>query len=282
MKYYEPMSLHTSFGIGGEAEVMAVPKDMEDLIHILRIVKKEGMPSLILGGGTNLLVRDGGIQGIVINMRELDNISVKGSMLEVEAGVPLPRLLNHTIEKGLTGLEFVAGIPGTLGGAIIMNAGTKEGEMKDVIESVTILDEGGKVKEVPKDALGFEYRSTGIRGTVLKAMVRLEMGNRGLLVERVKRSMLHRRKTQPLSYKSAGCIFKNPQGMAAGALIEVVGLKGYSLGAAQVSDAHANFIINKGGATAKDVLSLIEFIRKKVKREKGIDLELEVKVVGVD
>ena len=282
MKYYEPMSLHTSFGIGGEAEVMAVPKDMEDLIHILRIVKKEGMPSLILGGGTNLLVRDGGIQGIVINMRELNNISVKGSMLEVEAGVPLPRLLNHTIEKGLTGLEFAAGIPGTLGGAIIMNAGTKEGEMKDVVESVTILDEGGKVKEVPKDALGFEYRSTGIRGTVLKTMVRLEMGNRGLLVERVKRIMLQRRKTQPFSCKSAGCIFKNPQGMSAGALIEVVGLKGYSLGAAQVSDVHANFIINKGGATAKDVLSLIGFIREKVKREKGIDLELEVKVVGVD
>ncbi len=281
VRYYEPMGLHTSFGIGGEAEVLVIPEDMKDLIHILQIVKSENIPHFILGGGTNLLVRDGGIPGAVIKTEGLNKISVKGLILEVEAGVPLPRLLNQAIGKGLAGLEFAAGIPGTLGGAIVMNAGTKEQEMKDVVDSVTILD-NGKVREIPKEAIGFEYRSSKIKGIVLKSLIRLEKGNRGTLVERVKEIILHRRKTQPLSHKSAGCIFKNPPGMSAGALIEAIGLKGYSLGAAQVSEVHANFIINKGGATAKDVLSLIDLIREKVKREKGIDLELEVKLVGVD
>lgn len=289
----EPMSRHTSFRIGGPADFFVVPLDREDLSNLIRELKAKGLPFFILGGGTNLLVRDGGVRGVVVSMERLVGIesersyrSIGGtfSVLRAEAGAPLPRLLAFTVEKSLTGLEFATGIPGTVGGAICMNAGTAKGEIGDVVDSVTMLTPDGVPVTKNREDMEFGYRTSNVpKGyVVVEARLVLRSDNREKIKLRIHEIMEARKKTQPLGFPNAGSIFKNPLDESAGRLIDTAGLKGMTIGGAQISDRHANFIINKGNATARDVLALMEAVQEKVLEVHGIRLEPEIKVIGED
>jgi UDP-N-acetylmuramate dehydrogenase len=233
-------------------------------------------------GGTNLLVRDGGIRGIVVRLTKLDRVEEhQGGLLYVEGGVGMPRLLKHALQRKLAGLEFAAGIPGTLAGSVVMNAGTRLGEMQDVVERVRMVTPAGAIRELSADEVGFGYRRTRLpRGIVVGAWVRLRWDPKSRIDSVVKDSLLRRKATQPLALPNAGCVFKNPGGDPAGLLIEAAGLKGAQVGDAQVSTLHANFIVNRGRATARDVLSLIRKVGQTVEQTSGVTLQLEVRIVG--
>ncbi len=289
----EPLCHHTSFGIGGPADILAYPADREDLIVLIKEMRKQGLPYFILGSGTNLLVRDGGIRGAVISLRNLNRIrterefrSVGGSFaaLSSEAGASLAKLLAFALEEGLTGLEFAAGIPGTVGGAICMNAGTTAGEIGDIIDSVTLLSPGGELLSRDRDEMRFGYRTSSIPDghLVLDAKIILRRGDKAKVQARVNELMDKRKQRQPLGLPNAGSIFKNPLAEPAGKLIESVGLKGKTIGGAQVSEKHANFIVNRGKATAADVLALMRVVEQTVLEVRGIRLEPEIKVIGED
>jgi UDP-N-acetylmuramate dehydrogenase len=281
-----PMSEYTSLRIGGNADVMAFPQDEGDLKDILSFAEAKDFPVFILGAGTNLLVRDGGIRGIVINISEgFKEIAwQEDARAAVGAGVKLSELLNACREKGLSGLEFSAGIPGTVGGAVMMNAGAFGGEMKDVIEGVEVLGRKGKKAFIPASELGFSYRKTEVpKGSVvIRAHMVFTKSTPEAVGERVKAIAEKRKGTARIAYPNAGSIFKNPEGLFAGRLIEEAGFKGAVSGDAQVSDVHANYIVNTGAARAKDVLALMALIRDKVYSLKGVVLEPEIKVVGED
>ena len=285
---HEPMVRHTSMKIGGPADALVVPRDLEDLRRLVLGAKREGVPLFLLGG-TNLIVRDGGIRGIVVKLNRLQKVTRigQGSGIEeglyAEAGISFPKLSQHALKLGLSGLEFACGIPGTLGGAIVMNAGTHEGEIADVLEALRIMDFEGDVKDHRKGELEFGYRRSRLpQGIIVGAFLKLKGAPRDEIRSRMDLSLNHRRKTQPLHLPNAGCIFKNPSGDSAGRLIDELRLKGHRVGDAEVSDKHANFIVNRGRATAADVLSLIHEIRQRVKEEKGIEMDLEVMIVGED
>ncbi len=289
IRYGEPMKNYTSFKIGGVADIMVFPQDLHDLSNILKIAEEERISVFILGKGTNILVKDSGVRGIVVNLQRFDKIMVVSeedndeTLLFAEAGVSLLRLLNFAATHNLSGLEFASGIPGSVGGAIFMNAGSFDGEIKDVIKSVRMMKMDGEVIEIDRNDIKFSYRNTRLpKGIILGGAFGLHRGNNKKIKDKMKRLMEIRKGTQPVGAPSAGSIFKNPEGIAAGEVIELVGLKGFRIGDAEVSMKHANFIVNKGKALAKDVLSLINIVREKVKKEKGINLELEVKVVGED
>lgn len=287
------MSRHTSFRIGGPADFFVVPQDTEDLFDLIRELKTIGLPFFILGGGTNLLVRDGGVRGVVVSMKRLDAVesersyrSIGGtfSVLRAEAGTPLPRLLAYTVEKSLTGLEFATGIPGTVGGAVCMNAGTARGEIGDVIDSVTMLTPDGELITRNREDMGFGYRTAGVpKGhVVIEARLVLRLDNRNKIRLRIREIIEARKKTQPYGFPNAGSIFKNPLDESAGRLIDTAGLKGLAIGGAQISDKHANFIVNTGNATARDVLALMAAVQEKVLEIHGVKLEPEIKIIGED
>jgi UDP-N-acetylmuramate dehydrogenase len=289
----ESLSLHTSFGIGGPADILAYPADRDDLILLLREIRKRGLKYFIMGSGTNLLVKDKGFRGAVICLKRMTAIkilreyrSIGGAfaVVSAEAGALLAKLLSFSVEEGLTGLEFSAGIPGTVGGAVCMNAGTAAGEMGDVVESVTMLLPDGVLVTRGRDEMGFGYRASSVPEghLVLEASAVLRREDKGRIAARLKDLMDRRKQSQPVGLPSAGSVFKNPQEESAGKLIEQAGLKGKTVGGAQVSEKHANFIVNRGKATASDVLKLMEIVTQKVLEVHGVRLEPEIKIIGED
>jgi UDP-N-acetylmuramate dehydrogenase len=293
MKLQEPMSGHTSYRIGGVADALVTPVDRQDLAALLQEMRDQRLPCLVLGGGTNLLVRDGGFRGVVISLKKMAAIgifreyrSLGGSfaVIHVEAGAMLARLLSFSAERGLTGLEFATGIPGTVGGAVCMNAGTAQGEIGDIIDTVTLVAPDGELILRNREEMGFGYRTANIPAdhVVSDIKIILRHGDAGQIKARVKQIMAGRKDKQPWGLPSAGSVFKNPQDESAGKLIESAGLKGLAVGGAQVSEKHANFIVNRGNAKATDVLQLMEIIKEKVLEMHQIRLEPEIKIVGED
>jgi len=278
-----PMRQFTSMQVGGPADSLLFPRDVNELKKVVRYARRKKIPLLILGRGTNLVVRDRGIRGWVISLAQgMKKIQMDGEVVDAEAGLPLQRLVQFSVRKGLTGLEPFFGIPGTVGGGLAMNAGAWGSELKDVLLSVTLMKEDGEIVERSRSRLRFSYRGLAIPSSwiILKGRFKLKMGKRGEILGRVRSYSEMRRKRQPLDYPSAGSVFKNPEEGPAGKWIEEAGLKGFRIGRAMVSERHANFIINLGKAKAEEVIRLMEFVEKKVYEGKGISLEREVKVVG--
>lgn len=276
-----PLAALTSLCIGGPADALVSPEDVHDVCRIVRQAQTARVPIMVMGG-TNLLVRDGGIRGIVLSLANLAAIEKEDDRLVfAEAGARMPVLLGFAVHHGLSGLEWAAGIPGTVGGAVVMNAGTKLGEMQDCVDAIQMVDSEGRLVTHAAAAVGFAYRSVSLpEGVVVGAWLRLTPASRETIDSRTKSYLQYRKQSQPLSQPNAGSVFKNPQGTTAGRLIEEAGLKGYRVGDAQVSTKHANFIVNLGQARSADVLRLIETIQREVSRQAGIMLELEWKVVG--
>ena len=272
---------YTSFKIGGPADVVVEPADIEDVCLVVQQARARKIPLFVLGG-TNLLIRDGGIRGIVVSLVRLRAIKeAPGSVLYAEGGVGMPTLIGYAIRHSLAGLEWAAGIPGTVAGCVVMNAGTKLGEMKDSVKAVRMVNMKGQVVDVEAAQVRFEYRQALLpRGIVVGVWVQLKQGVRSE-IERVVKDYLHfRRDTQPLAMPSAGCVFKNPPNGSAGRLIEAAGLKGARVGDAEVSMKHANFMVNRGQARAADVMALIGKVRSAIRRQAGVRLDLELKIVG--
>lgn len=281
VRFNAPLSEYTSFRIGGPADVLVEPADVEDVIRLVKQTHEQKLPLFVLGG-TNLLVRDKGIRGVVVSLAKLRAIKEEsGSVLYAEGGVGMPTLIGHAIRRSLAGLEWAAGIPGTVAGCVVMNAGTRLGEMKDSVKAVRVVLPNGEVLDCPAESIPFEYRRASLPvGIVVGVWLQLRPGVRADIEKVVKDYLRYRRETQPLTLPSAGCVFKNPANDSAGRVVEAAGLKGISVGDAYVSTKHANFIVNQGRATATDVLALIKKIRAQVARKTGVKLELELKLVG--
>ena len=279
----EPMSRHTTFRVGGPAEMMFFPASVQELVQALRIAREAGVETHVVGNGSNLLVRDGGIRGLTIVLGEhFSDVRVEGTMLHAQAGVLLSKAAVVAQEAGLTGLEFASGIPGTLGGGCAMNAGAYGGQMSDVLVSAEVLLDG-EVKTLSLEEMQMGYRTTlPLRkgGIVLSASFRLREGDKEEILACMRDLNARRRDKQPLNMPSAGSTFKRPEGHFAGALIEGCGLKGCTIGGAQVSEKHAGFVVNTGSASAQDILDLIAHIQRVVKQETGVELEPEVKMMG--
>ena len=280
----EPMSMHCSFRIGGEVSAMAFPSSPYEAEELCRHLVRMGIKPFVMGNGTNLLVTDNPLHRFIIktgdNMRGL---SFDGeSSICADCGVSLSRLANYAAKKGLSGLEFAHGIPGTLGGAVSMNAGAYGGEMKDVVASTNVLNRRLKVIKFEGAEHEFAYRRSVFTGTdniILSCELHLTPGDPGEIKSRIKELDEKRKNSQPLDKPSAGSTFKRPSTGYAAALIEQSGLKGFAIGGAQVSEKHAGFIVNRGGATFKDVMRLIDYVRETVLRKTGIELELEIKII---
>ncbi|MBT9134140.1 MAG: UDP-N-acetylenolpyruvoylglucosamine reductase [Firmicutes bacterium] len=286
LSFDEPMNRHTSFRIGGPADALFVPRDTYELKRALKGAQELGIGVTVIGNGSNLLVRDGGIRGLVIKLSgTLDYVHVLGTSLRAGSGVLLSTLAHLAVEAGLAGFEFAAGIPGTLGGALNMNAGAYDGEMKDVVSAVRALTLAGEEVELKGEELDFGYRHSALKARALvavEATLSLVAGDRETSLARIAELNRLRREKQPIALPSAGSIFKRPPGQFAGRLIEQAGLKGCRIGDAEVSPLHAGFIVNIGNATARDVLDLIFHVQSRVREQSGILLEPEVRVVGED
>ncbi len=284
VKIEEPMAKHTTFRIGGPAQYMVMPQTVEELGQVLVLCKAEQVPFFIVGHGSNLLVSDKGMTGVVIVLdQNFSQLSIQGTTVKAMAGAMLGRIGLAARDAGLTGFEFAAGIPGTLGGAIMMNAGAYGGEMKDIVQSVQLMDSDGNLSERTCEEMEFSYRHSAIEGTdyvVIGATLTLQPGDVSAITQRMEELASARREKQPLEYPSAGSTFKRPKGYFAGKLIMDAGLAGYQVGGAQVSEKHCGFVINKGGATATDVMRLIEDVRQKVKDTFQVELEPEVRLTG--
>lgn len=278
-----PMKKYTSIKVGGPADCLLFPKSIKELKRVILHARRKRIPVFILGRGTNLLVLDRGIRGWVVSLTQgMKRVRMDGEVLEAEAGCSLQQVVQYSIQKGLTGLEPFSGIPGTVGGGLAMNAGAWGMEMRDVIHSVTFMNEKGEVVERPRSRLRFSYRKLAVPRSwiILNGRFHLKKGRKEESLERVKSFLRMRKRAQPLDSPSAGSIFKNPKEGPAGKWIDESGLKGFRIGQAMVSKRHANFIINLGKASAEEVLRLIEWVERRVYEEKGISLEREVKVVG--
>ena len=287
VKFMEPMKNHTSLRIGGPADVFAMPQDVFSLINMHTALKRNKIPVFPLGGGTNILVRDRGIEGVVVSSRSFRRIGVVSRdsshlYVTVEAGALLQRLVHYTKENGYSGIEGLAGIPGTVGGAISGNAGAFGCEIKDVLVSVEIMDTEGKIEKVKADQIAFRYRSSGILPGefILSAEIKLTAGNTEEVSSRIENFLKIKKEKQPIWEASAGCVYKNPSGLSAGKLIDEAGCKGMSVGDVEVCNLHANFFVNKGGANASDFIVLMEKVADRVKGKFGILLEPEIKIVG--
>ncbi len=280
----EPMKKHTTFKIGGTADWFLVPQNKTQLKELVLKVKEQKIPFFVLGNGSNLLVGDNGIRGVVICLgKQMDNIEICGTECCVESGALLSKTANATQRAGLSGLEFASGIPGSVGGAIFMNAGAYEHEMKEIIKTVEYMDKNGEIFTISNEKCDFGYRTSIFSKNdyiVLSAVLSLKEDSPEEIKKRMDDYTNRRTSKQPLEKPSAGSVFKRPAGYFAGALIEKSGLKGYQIGGAQVSEKHAGFIINTGNATAKDVLDLVEHIKKVVFENFGVMLETEVKMIG--
>lgn len=284
IKYDEPLKNHTSLRIGGPADVFCSPGNIEDLKKVVSISKKYNIPFLVIGNGTNLLILDSGIRGLVINLnKSFKKIVFSDKIVKVGAGVSLVYLSKIALKREMSGLEFACNIPGTLGGAIINNAGFKGNCMADVVQNVTFLTGENKVEKTSKSNLNFNYRECNLECKsviILEATLLLKKVNKEEIELKIKENIKIRETKQPLHKLNAGSIFRNPPGYYAGELVEKVGAKGLSRGKAEVSLKHANFIVNNGGASAREILYLIEEIEKRVKKNFGIKLEREIEILG--
>lgn len=279
----EPMSRHTTFKIGGNADVFIRPRKEDELIFAAGAARRENVPYFICGKGSDLLVSDGGIEGAVICLDKMRGIGIDGNKVTAAAGQSVQSLCSALCKAGLSGLEFAYGIPGTVGGAVYMNAGAYGGEIKDCIISARYLDKSGDIKEIKAEDMLLSYRKSVFQengGIILSATFRFEYGDPEEIMAEMNGYLLKRKAKQPLTMPSAGSVFRRPEGNFAGTLIEKSGLKGERCGGAMVSEKHAGFIVNTGGATSKDVKTLIEKIQKKVLEDSGVALRREVIFVG--
>ena len=283
----ESMKKHTSFKTGGNADILVKPKNIDEIISLINYFKENNIEYLVIGNGTNLLVKDGGIRKAIIKIgKSFGNYEVNGEYITASSGCPIIALSKLATQNSLSGLEFACGIPGTLGGAIKMNAGCFKGQMSDIVCSTKYLDEKGNICEIKNEEHEFDYRSSVFHKNnklvILESTLKLTKGNIDEIKEKVEYNNNFRREKQPINFPSAGSSFKRPEGYFPGKLIEDCGLKGYTIGGAQVSTLHANFIVNIGGATSKDILDLCKYVQDKVFEEFNVKLEMEIEVVGED
>ena len=280
----EPMRKHTTFRIGGPADFYLCPHSAKEIQKAVAICREEELQYFILGNGSNLLVSDQGYRGVVIQLwKNVSDILVEGCRIRAKAGASLAKIAGEALEEGLTGMEFAAGIPGTLGGAVVMNAGAYGGEMKDILQEVLVMDEQGEIFTLIKEELHLGYRTSIIKEKgyiVLAAALELKPGDRKEIKEKMDELKQRRVEKQPLDMPSAGSTFKRPEGYFAGKLIMDAGLRGFSVGGAQISEKHCGFVVNTGKATANDVLTLIREVQKRVRDKFGVELETEVKFLG--
>ena len=279
----EPMMKHTSFRAGGAAEWFVIPETVEELKAVLAVCKKADIPWYVIGNGSNLLVSDEGYPGVIISTEKFDKLEIEGNTVTAGAGVILSKVANMAHKSGLTGLEFAAGIPGSVGGACVMNAGAYGSEMKHVLKTVTVLTKAGEVATLPAEELELGYRTSAIPKAgyfVLEAEMELKEGNQEEIRALMDDLAFRRKDKQPLEFPSAGSTFKRPEGYFAGKLIQDANLRGYQVGGAQVSEKHCGFVINAGGATAADVMQLMQDVSEKVEMQFGVALEPEVKRIG--
>ncbi len=279
----EPLARYTTFRIGGEADYYVEPGDIEDVLNIVKYANAHSIPFYTMGNGSNILISDDGIKGIVINLESAFNyLKIENGLVIAGAGVKLAKFVDFCIQNNLSGVEMLAGIPATVGGALIMNAGCYGGETADFVTEVKLI-KNEKLKTFAKEDCGFSYRNSDLKGTVvLEASFKLNDGDKEELNRRRKEFILHRNQSQPVEIPNAGCIFKNPKDNKAAKLIDECGLKGTKSGGAMVSTKHANFIVNYDNATAHDVIELVKIIKNTVHEKTGIDLEMEVKLVGFE
>ncbi|HOK62323.1 MAG TPA: UDP-N-acetylmuramate dehydrogenase [Soehngenia sp.] len=286
IRYNELMKNHTSFKIGGPADIFIIPNSMEELINAIKIAREAKIPYFIMGNGTNLLVKDGGIRGVVIKVNSnIDKLTVEGEKITAQAGALLSNTSKFALENNLTGMEFASGIPGTVGGAVMMNAGAYNGEMKDIVSKVTVLTKDNEIVTYTNEEMNFGYRKSRVieeELVVLEVEFSLKRGEYEDIFYRMQDLNEKRTSKQPLELPSAGSTFKRPEGHFAGQLIDKAGLRGLRYKDAQVSQKHCGFIVNLGNATYKDISTLIKVVQKTVKDVHGVDLELEIKVVGED
>lgn len=265
--------------VGGPAEYFVEPRSVEELAAVVRCCAETGVPCRVLGSGSNLLVRDEGVSGVVLRLTEesFGEITIEGTVVKVGAGVLLSHVISHSVRGGLVGLETLVGIPGTVGGALRGNAGGRSGDVGQNVQSVTVMTGSGEQFTRSEDELSFGYRHSSINElVVIDVTFALAEGDVDETLKRMRKLWIMRKATQPMAHQSAGCIFKNPRGISAGSLVEQAGLKGEKVGGAEVSDRHANFIVTSAEATAADVLALIERIRERVSEQCAVDLELEI------
>jgi len=305
VKYNEPMSKHTSFRVGGNADIFAIVDSEENLTKVIKLAKKSSMPITIVGNGTNLLVKDGGIRGLVIkyiandysimntdelkdksNLDKDEENNNKSKIVTVSSGMTNARLAKILLDNSLTGFEFLAGVPGTIGGALVMNAGAYGGEIKDIVLKTKYIDlDTGEIKKIENNEHKFEYRKSifqTLNCVILETTLILQLGNKDQIEEKIQEYSKKRRESQPLDMPSAGSTFKRGENFITAKLIDESGLKGYSIGGAEVSNKHAGFIVNKGNATAKDIIDLINYVKDKVYEKFGKEVQEEVKIIGED
>ena len=278
---------HTSMGVGGRIDMLLYPKSVKDLTEMIRLLKRQGIAHAVVGNWTNLIITDKGYRGALICTRRLNRIDIvqhsEASMrIRAEAGASLSEVVALAVQENLTGFEFCAGIPGSVGGGVRMNAGAYGHSLSEVLETVTLMDAQGTVQLLEKQELRFDYRNFYLpeNTMIVEAVFRLQNDPEEHVDEKVKKIMEERRNKHPLQYKNAGSIFKNPKEIPAGRLIEEAGLKGCAIGDAMISEKHGNFIINRGHATADDILALIHRVQERIQRDRGVVLELEVKLLG--
>lgn len=285
VKENERMAHHTTIKIGGPADLFVEPKNIDSLKKTMEIVRKYHVPWRAIGRGSNLLVSDEGIEGVVIKLGEgLDELNIHETEVTVGGGYSLIKLATVISKQGLSGLEFAGGIPGTVGGAVYMNAGAHGSDMSRIVKKAQILFEDGTIEWLTNEQMEFSYRTSVLqkkrKGICVAATLEMKKGNRDEIVAAMQKNKDYRRETQPWNYPCAGSIFRNPLPQYAGQLIEQAGLKGYTIGGAKISEQHANFIVNAGRATAKDVLQLIDYVKKTIHDLYGVSLQTEVEIVG--
>ena len=279
----ESLKKHTTYGIGGPADLMIFPKSKQDLIKVVEIINKNKIQLAILGSGSNVLVSDNGIRGAVISLKNsLKQIEVDDNILYAECGTMLGKIVKHAVKNNLIGLENLNGVPGTLGGALIMNAGAWGGEISENLIHVEVINSKSEIQKIQKKDLNFSYRQSSFNkdDILLSAKFNLKKADKDIIKENFIEAQSGRKKSQPLNKRSAGSLFKNPKNNSAGKLLDEAGLKGFSIGDAKISEKHANFFINDGDATSKDMLMLIKKAHKEVKDKFNVNLSLEVKLMG--
>lgn len=282
----EPMAKHTTFKIGGNADCFVVADNYEDLVKVVEFAKSNNISIIVIGNGSNLLVSDKGIRGIVVKLGRFANqVSCEGSIITAWAGASLNAVTQEALKNSLTGIEWAFGIPGTVGGAVFMNAGAYEGSMSDLVLETTYLDEDLNLCTLSKEMHEFDYRKSvfnlgKVKGIIIKTKMRLELGDREEIWNKMRKCMAARIDKQPLNMPSAGSVFKRPKDHYVGKMVEELGLKGFAVGGAKVSEKHGGFIVNNGNATADDVKKLIEYIKFRVKDRYNVELETEIKEVG--
>jgi UDP-N-acetylmuramate dehydrogenase len=279
----ESLKKHTTYGIGGPADLMIFPKSKQDLIKVIEIINENKIQLTILGSGSNVLVSDNGIRGAVISLKNsLKQIEVDDNILYAECGTMLGKIVKHAVKNNLIGLENLNGVPGTLGGALIMNAGAWGGEISENLIHVEVINSKSEIQKIQKKDLNFSYRQSSFNKDeiLLSAKFNLKKADKDIIKENFIEAQSGRKKSQPLNKRSAGSLFKNPKNNSAGKLLDEAGLKGFSIGHAKISEKHANFFINDGDATSKDMLMLIKKAHKEVKDKFNVNLSLEVKLMG--